>query len=118
MRRGDPIVVDMPYGRFTYRTELRRIVSPDAYRYVTRAVGHDRLALTACHPLYSAAQRIVVFGRLISFQPRGRLAGGGSVSARPLEPARSRLPLLAAGIAVLALAGLLLFARRRRRRRP
>jgi sortase A len=26
-------------------------------------VGHDRLVLTACHPLYSASQRIVVFAR-------------------------------------------------------
>ena len=72
MRKGDPIVVQTPYGRFTYRTELRRIVSPTAYDYVTRRVGHDRLALTACHPLYSAAQRIVVFARLVSVEALGR----------------------------------------------
>lgn len=72
MRKGDPIVVEMPYGRFVYRTVLRRIVSPNAYRYVTRRVGYDRLALTACHPLYSARQRIVVFARLVSVEARGR----------------------------------------------
>lgn len=72
MRKGDPIVLQTPYGRFTYRTEARRIVAPTAYDYVTRRVGHDRLALTACHPLYSAAQRIVVFARLVSVQPLGR----------------------------------------------
>jgi sortase A len=33
-------------------------------------VGHDRLVLTACHPLYSAAQRIVAFARLESSEPR------------------------------------------------
>jgi sortase A len=27
-------------------------------------VDHDRLVLSACHPLYSAAQRIIVFARL------------------------------------------------------
>ena len=31
MRRGDRIILEMPYGRFTYRIELRRIVEPGAY---------------------------------------------------------------------------------------
>ena len=30
----------------------------------SRRVAYDRLVLTACHPLYSAAERIVVFARL------------------------------------------------------
>jgi sortase A len=72
MRRGDLITVEMPYARFTYRTELRRIVDPSAYAYVTARRRYDRLALTACHPLYSAAQRIVVFARLVDVQARGR----------------------------------------------
>ena len=63
LRRGDPIVVRMPHGRFTYRVESTRIVGPRAVE-VKRAVGHDRLILSACHPLYSAAQRIVVFARI------------------------------------------------------
>jgi sortase A len=63
----------MPYGRFTYRVERTRIVAPTA-TWVTRRVGHDRLVLTACHPLYSAAQRIVVFARLVDSQPRGAAA--------------------------------------------
>ena len=28
-------------------------------------VGHDQLILSACHPLYSASQRIVVFARFV-----------------------------------------------------
>ena len=31
---------------------------------IIRPVGYDRLVLTACHPLYSASQRIVAFARL------------------------------------------------------
>ena len=31
---------------------------------MVRNVDYERLVLTACHPLYSAAQRIVAFGRL------------------------------------------------------
>ena len=68
LRRGQPLVLEMPYGRFTYRVETRRIVPPTATE-VTRRVGYDRLVLTACHPLYSAAQRIVVFGRLEQSKP-------------------------------------------------
>ena len=60
---GDRIELAMPYGGFTYRVERTRIVPPTAV-WVTRRVGHDRLVLSACHPLYSDAQRIVVFARL------------------------------------------------------
>jgi len=71
LRRGDRIVIEMPYARFTYRMEQQRIVEPDAYTFVTRRRSYDRLALTACHPLYSAAQRIVVFARLASVEALG-----------------------------------------------
>jgi sortase A len=72
VRRGDLIEVEMPYGTFTYRAEFQRIVDPDAYEYVTSRRRYDRVALTACHPLYSAAQRIVVFGRFVRAEARGR----------------------------------------------
>ena len=63
----------MPYGRFTYRVERKRIVPPTAV-WVTNRVSYDRLILSACHLLlYSAAQRIVVFARLVSATPRGGL---------------------------------------------
>jgi sortase A len=63
LEKGDELVVEMPYGRFVYEVEDEQIVEPSA-TYVTRRVGHDRLVLTACHPKYSAAQRIVIFARL------------------------------------------------------
>jgi sortase A len=63
LEAGDRIELDMPYGDFTYRVERSRIVAPTA-TWVTRRVAYDRLVLTACHPLYSAAERIVVFARL------------------------------------------------------
>ena len=70
LRRGDDVVVEMPYGRFTYEVQRTRIVSPDAL-WVLDEVGYDRLVLSACHPLYSAAKRIVVFARLVRTEPRG-----------------------------------------------
>jgi sortase A len=73
LRKGDPITVTMPYGRFTYRVERRRIVDPNAVWVINR-VGYNRLVLTACHPLYSAAERIVVFARLVQTKPLGAAA--------------------------------------------
>jgi sortase A len=64
LENRDELVVEMPYGRFTYEVEREQIVDPTA-TWVTRRVGHDRLVLTACHPKYSAAQRIVIFARLV-----------------------------------------------------
>lgn len=63
LRHGDRIDVAMPYGTFLYRVEKSKIVDSDAFS-ILRPVGYDRLVLSACHPLYSAAQRIVVFARL------------------------------------------------------
>ena len=66
--RGQRIVVDMPYGHYVYRVERTKIVMPTDLSVLNR-VGHDRLVLSACHPLYSAAERIVVFSRLVRRGP-------------------------------------------------
>jgi sortase A len=67
---GDRIIFTMPYGQFTYAVQFLRIVLPTAL-WVTRNVGYDRLVLSACNPLYSAAQRIIVFARLTGVKPLG-----------------------------------------------
>jgi sortase A len=59
----------MPYARFSYRVERTKIVPPTDLS-VTDRVDHDRLILSACHPLYSAAKRIIVFARLDASEPR------------------------------------------------
>jgi len=66
---GDPIVVETEDGVFTYRVEAHeladggwsghRIVAPEAVEVIADQ-GDHRLTLTACHPRYSARQRIVV----------------------------------------------------------
>lgn len=76
LRPGDRITVDMPYARFTYRVDRTQIVSPAAVS-VIRRVRFDRLVLTACHPLFSASRRIVVFARLLRVRPGGILARFG-----------------------------------------
>jgi len=71
--RGDEIELEMPYGTFTYRVQGTQIVEP-SYVAVVRPVGYERLVLTACHPLYSAAERIVVSARLVRTVPSQSLA--------------------------------------------
>ena len=65
---GDEIVLEMPYGTFTYEVEKHEIVDPCQVEIVDD-VGYERLVLTACHPLYSAAQRWAVFARLADAEP-------------------------------------------------
>lgn len=73
LRAGDDVTVEMPYARFTYRVDHSSIVRPEEVA-VIRRVRYDRLVLSACHPLFSAARRIVVFARLVHVQPEGYLA--------------------------------------------
>jgi sortase A len=77
LHRGDRIVLQMPYGRFTYVVQGQRIVSPDAW-WITRNVGYERLVLSACNPLYSASQRIAVFARLSRVHPNAHVVSGAS----------------------------------------
>lgn len=71
--RGDRIMVEMPRRTYVYRVERVKIVEPTDLS-VLRKVGYDRLVLSACHPLYSAAQRVIVFARAV------RAAAGSSSS--------------------------------------
>lgn len=72
LHAGDPIVLQMPYGSFTYHVQESRVVEPTAL-WVTRNVGYQRLVLSACHPLYSASKRIVVFAKLAApIEPESR----------------------------------------------
>jgi LPXTG-site transpeptidase (sortase) family protein len=77
LRRGDRLTVTMPYGTFRYAVEGTRIVDPADLRAL-RTVGHPRLVLSACHPLFSAARRIVVYAAQIGVgQPARRLKRRG-----------------------------------------
>jgi sortase A len=68
LKHNDRIVLELPYGTFVYRVDKTQVVD-DSALWVTRSVGHPQLVLTACHPLYSAAQRIVAFARLTERRP-------------------------------------------------
>jgi sortase A len=61
--RRDRIILAMPYGRYVFRVADTRIVD-DADWSILRGEG-EFLVLSACHPLYSASQRLVVTARAV-----------------------------------------------------
>jgi sortase A len=68
LERGEVIRLDMVDGRFVYRVERITIVD-DSDLSVLEPVGYRRLMLSACHPLYSAAERVIVFARQVRREP-------------------------------------------------
>jgi sortase A len=71
LRPGERILLDMPYAHFVYTITGHRIVNPDDVRAAIDQVGYSRLVLSACTPLFSAAQRFLVYARLTSAVPVG-----------------------------------------------
>lgn len=90
LRPGDRIFLDMPYGRFEYQVTRTQIITPSDWSIVdigavepNRRLGRrelrsgvcegtcEHLVMTACHPKYSARQRIAVFSRLVRVSLRG-----------------------------------------------
>ena len=61
---GDEILVTTQQGSFVYEVSGQQIVSPSQVEILNNQ-GDNRLTLTACHPKYSASQRIVVSARLV-----------------------------------------------------
>lgn len=64
VERGDRMVLEMPYGKIFYRVQKTEIVDPTDVG-VVKYVGYERLVLSTCHPVYSAAQRLIVFARAV-----------------------------------------------------
>jgi sortase A len=62
---GDDIVLTTVAGRFVYDVTGTEIVSPDDYEVVlTTDPSVATITLTSCHPVWSARERIVVYGLL------------------------------------------------------
>ncbi|MDQ4019180.1 MAG: class E sortase [Actinomycetota bacterium] len=70
LRAGDTIEVSTVYGRFRYRVFEHEIVAKDDWT-ILRPRTFETLVLSACHPLYSARQRWVVYARLVEGDREG-----------------------------------------------
>jgi sortase A len=91
---GSSIRLRMPYGEFTYAVIGQRVVEPTDVQAAIANVGYNRLVLSACTPVFSAAKRLLVFAHLIRTVPRGaaRRLPGGAVPRTIEAPARRRRP--------------------------
>lgn len=77
LRAGDKILIDTRQKQYVYEVTGKRIVKPSAVE-VTAPVPlkpKDKptkplITLTTCHPKYSAAQRLIIFGELTGQLPR------------------------------------------------
>jgi sortase A len=68
LKPGDKIALKMPYGTFVYSVQKSEIVDPSDVGII-HDTGYERLVLSACNPLYSAAQRYIVYARLVHAEP-------------------------------------------------
>jgi sortase A len=89
LRRGDRIELEMPYARLTYTVTGQRVVRPDDVGAAVDPVGYTRLVLSACTPLFSAAERILVFARLTRTVARGAGAVGPLTNGARSPPVRA-----------------------------
>jgi sortase A len=76
LRPGDTILIDTATRHLVYRVTGRAVVSPSETSVVAPVPFHPGrrptkrlITLTTCHPKYSAAQRLIVFGVLASRSP-------------------------------------------------
>jgi sortase A len=65
LARGDLVKLVMPYGAFSYRVFAHEVVPSNDWSILHKR-GFDTLVLSACHPLYSASHRWIVFAKLAS----------------------------------------------------
>jgi sortase A len=68
LKSGDQIYLEMPYGTFRYTVFRHEVVSATDWSILKRP-SFEELVLSACHPLYSASHRWVVFARRTSQTP-------------------------------------------------
>ncbi|WP_246178490.1 class E sortase [Actinomadura decatromicini] len=73
LQRGDKILIDTRDEQYTYTVTDRRIVKPSAVEVTSPVPLHPNrrptkrmITLTTCHPKYSAAERMIIFGELAS----------------------------------------------------
>lgn len=82
---GDQIKLVLPYAIAYYTVAKVFIVYPNQVDTVAQR-GIEQVSLAACHPIYSAKQRIVVQGNLAGFQLIGAAASSQSSTTSILTP--------------------------------
>ncbi|MGP4023099.1 class E sortase [Actinomadura sp. 3N407] len=85
LERGDKILIDTRDRQYVYKVTDREIVKPSAVEVTAPVPGRPgrkpterMITLTTCHPKYSAAERMIIFGELASSVPRVRSSAAGT----------------------------------------
>jgi len=76
LRRGDKVLLELPYALIEYRVTEERIV--DQYELsVLRSRGREEIVLQACHPRFFASQRYLVYARPVSVVEKRAVSATG-----------------------------------------
>ncbi|WP_327088422.1 class E sortase [Nonomuraea sp. NBC_01738] len=77
LRRGDEIIIEAREARYTYRVTSQDIVEPNEIDVIAPVPGKPDISpirsfitMSTCHPEYSAAQRLIVYGVLKKTEER------------------------------------------------
>jgi sortase A len=88
LRKGDKVVVETKSGYSVYAVDGHEVVAPTEVEVIAPVPNKPGaepngawLTLTACHPKYSAAQRYVVFAKLVQTYPRATGLPAGTLDA-------------------------------------
>jgi sortase A len=74
---GDLIIVETRHATYTYKVARKKVVAPTEVSVLDDVRGPNgklkaTIVLTTCHPKFSARQRMIIFGDLVSTKPASR----------------------------------------------
>jgi sortase A len=77
LHAGDKILIDTRASQYVYKVTSTKVVQPSDISVAAPVPEHPKanptkrlITLTTCNPKYSAAQRLIIFGQLVSSTPR------------------------------------------------
>lgn len=77
LKPGDEIDIDTRDGKYVYKVTAKQVVNPTDVQVTAPVPFHPgeratkrMITLTTCHPMYSAAERLIIFGQLSAEYPR------------------------------------------------
>jgi sortase A len=66
LAEGDDIIFDTRWGEFTYEVTRQEIVSPNTTNIANPVASRAEVVLTTCNPRFSAAERLLIYGEMVS----------------------------------------------------
>ncbi|WP_421120881.1 class E sortase [Aquihabitans daechungensis] len=83
VKLGDQVIFETLQGKFVYEI-TESVIVDDSEVQILEEKGDNRVTLIACHPKYSAAQRLILIGKLVG-RPAPELTGQADAQAKASE---------------------------------